>query len=234
MCNKCEKLHSELCQNHTPYKLDNNLKNIFTGICKIENHSNELLYFCKTHNQLCCASCITKIKGNGNGQHTDCNICYIEEIKEDKQNKLKANIKCLEDLSNTIENSIHELNKLFQIINEKKETLKLDIQKIFTKIRNSLNAREDELLLEVDKKFEDLFFNEEIVKLGEKLPKRIKESINQGNIIKNEWNKNKINFLINSCIIIENDIFNIIKINEKIEKCNKIKSKIKINPEENE
>ena len=186
MCIKCEKLHSELCQNHIPYKLDIELKNIFTGICKIENHSNELLYFCKTHNQLCCASCITRIKGKGNGQHTDCDICYIEDIKEDKQNKLKANLKCLEDLSKTIENSIFELNKLFQIINQKKEPLKLDIQKIFTKIRNSLNSREDELLLEVDKKFEDLFFNEEIVKVGAKLPKRIKESINQGNIIKNE------------------------------------------------
>ena len=164
MCIKCEKLHSELCQNHTPYKLDNDSKNIFTGICKIENHSNELLYFCKTHNQLCCASCITRIKGKGNGQHTDCNICYIEEIKEDKQNKLKANIKCLEDLSNTIENSILELNKLFQIINNKKEALKLDIQKIFTKIRNSLNEREDKLFWKLIKNLKIYFSMKKLLK----------------------------------------------------------------------
>ena len=56
---------------------------------------------------------------------------------------------------------------------EKKETLKLNIQKIFTNIRNSLNNREDELLLEVDKKFEDKYFKEELIKDSEKLPNRI-------------------------------------------------------------
>jgi len=175
-----------------------------------------------------------KNKRQRKGQHTDCKICYIEEIKEKKKSKLNANLKCLENLSNTIENSINELNKLFKIINEKKEALKLDIQNIFTKIRNSLNVREDELLLEVDKKYEELFFDEEIVKLGENLPKRIKDSIKQGNLIKNEWNKNKINFLINSCLIIENDICDINKIHEKIEKCNRNKSEIKISPENKE
>ena len=63
MCNKCENVHSELCQNHSPYRLNKDIKNIFTGICFRENHLNKLEYFCKTHNELCCANCITKIKG---------------------------------------------------------------------------------------------------------------------------------------------------------------------------
>ena len=57
-----------------------------------KKHNIELEYFCKTHNQLCCAACITKIEGGGNGQHTNCDICFIKEIKDEKKSKLKNNI----------------------------------------------------------------------------------------------------------------------------------------------
>ena len=72
MCNKCEKIHSGLCQNHNPFNLDKDSKEIFTGYCKIENHQVELDYFCKNHNILCCAKCIIKIESKGKGQHKDC------------------------------------------------------------------------------------------------------------------------------------------------------------------
>ena len=71
------------------YKLDKNLKDIFTGFCKEEGHSDKLEYFCKNHNQLCCSSCIVKIKKKGKGQHTDCDVYIIEDIKADKINDLK-------------------------------------------------------------------------------------------------------------------------------------------------
>ena len=95
MCNKCDDYHSEIFQNHHIYKLDKDISLIFTGFCKEENHLDKLEYFCKNHNILCCASCITKIKKNGKGQHHDCDICLINEIKEEKKNKLKDNIKSL-------------------------------------------------------------------------------------------------------------------------------------------
>ena len=233
MCNKCEKFHSELLQNHHSYNLDKNLNNIFTGFCNEENHQKELNYFCKAHNILCCVCCIAKIKGKGNGQHTDCDICFIEEIKEEKKNKLKENIKSLEDLSKNLDNSINELKSLFEKINENKEELKLKIQKIFTKIRNTLNDREDELLLEVDKQFNELFVNEDIIKETEKLPNKIKSSLEKGKIIEKDWNDNKLNLLINDCINIENNIKDINLINENIKKCNLNKDKkIHFLPEE--
>jgi len=74
---------------------------------------------------------------------------------------LLENIKYLETISITIKQSINELKILFQKINEKKENLKLNIQKIFTKIRNSLNNRKDELLSEVDKTFDELFLRKD-------------------------------------------------------------------------
>ena len=233
MCDKCEKIHSELCQNHIPYNLNKGKANTFTGICKTGNHTYKLEYFCKTHNELCCAACITKIKGNGNGQHTDCDVCYIIEIKEEKKNKLKENIQHLENLSNTIENSINELKKIFEKINEDKENINLNVQKIFTKIRNEINEREDKILLEIEQKYDEIYFKEEFVKESEKLPNKIKESLKQGKLINAEWNENILNSLINDCINIENDINNIKIITQNVEKCSKLNSEIKFTPEEN-
>ena len=151
LCNRCEKPHSELFENHHQFKLDNNISELFTGLCKVENHFENLEFFCKNHNQLCCGLCITTIKGKKYGQHSDCEICFIENIKEEKKNKLNENITILEELSQTLNESINKLKVIFEKINSNKEELKLNIQKIFTKIRNALNDREDELLLEVDK-----------------------------------------------------------------------------------
>ena len=67
-----------------------------------------------------------------------------------KKNKLKENIKALEELSKNFENSINELKLSIIKINDNKESIKKDIQKLFTKIRNEINNREDKLLEEVE------------------------------------------------------------------------------------
>lgn len=85
ICNKCEKYHSILFQNHHLLNLNKEINNIFTGFCKEQNHFNKLDYYCKTHNILCCAACISKIKSKGNGEHTNCEVCNIEDIKEKKK-----------------------------------------------------------------------------------------------------------------------------------------------------
>ena len=198
MCNKCENFHSKLFQNHHFYDINKEIKEIFTGFCKEENHLEKLEFFCKNHNLLCCASCITKIKRKGKGQHTDCNICNIEDIKDEKKNKLRENIEKLENLSINFEQSINQLKIIFENINKNKEELKLKIQKIFTKIRNVLNEREDQLLLEVDKKYDNLFFKEDILKENEKLPNKIKISLERSKALDNEWNDdNQLSKLIN-------------------------------------
>ena len=231
LCNKCEKLHLGWFNNHHLFSTNKEIKDIFTGFCKEENHLAELKYFCKTHNILCCGECITKIKDNENGKHTDCDICLIKDIENDKKNKLKNNIKCLEELSINIQKSVDDLKRIFEKLNEEKEKLKLNIQKIFTKIRNALNNREDELLLEVDKTFNDKYFSEDTIKEGEKLPSSIKLSLEKGKNIK-DWKNNKLNSLINDCLLIENNINDINKINEKIKKYNLIDFHIFFEPTE--
>ena len=120
ICRKCENFHSDLFISHNIYNLDNDSENIFTEFCKEDNHSEKLLYFCKTHNQLCCAKCICKIKGEGNGQHSECEINLLKDIKDIKKNKLNENIKYLEEISKNINSTIKELKTLFGKINENK------------------------------------------------------------------------------------------------------------------
>ena len=237
MCNKCEKIHSGLLKHHFVYSLDQNFTNIFTGTCKVKNHSMKLEYFCKNHNQLCCAACIAKIRCKGNGKHKNCKIFYINKIKKNKKNLLNENIIYLEDLSHTLEESINELKKLFENINENKEKLKLKIQKIFTQIRNTINDSEDQILFQVDKEFDECFFKEDLIKESEKLPNKIKESLDRGKKIgNNEWDdEKKLSSIINDCLNIESDIKNINILKENIKKCNSNKDlEIYFSPEEDE
>ena len=233
MCNKCSNHHLELFEAHNFYKLDKIINEIFTGFCKEKNHLENLKYFCKTHNILCCAACMAKIIVKGVRQHSDCNVCIIEDIKEEKKNKLKENLKYLDSLSNNFQKSIEEIKIIIEKLNENKDKLKEDVQKLFTKIRNELNNREDELLLEIDKQYQNLFSKDNITKDIEKLPNKIKISLDKGKKIDNDWdNENKLSFLINDCLHIENNIQSINIINQNVHQFNNLGiSNIKFYPD---
>ena len=142
----------------------------------------------------------------------DCDVCLIEDIEDEKLDKLNENIECLEDLYNLFLESIDENKKIFEKIKEDKEAMKMNIQKIFTKIRNELNNREEKLLLDVEKEFNEFFLNEDIIKENDKLSNKIKISLEKGKLIDIENKDNqKLNSLINDCLNIEN---NIIKLND--------------------
>ena len=237
MCNNCYNYHSSpLFNNHHPYNV-NEEDEIFTGFCKENNHFNKLEYFCKNHNKLCCATCLCKLNSKGEGQHKDCDVYYLEKIKEEKKNKLKENIKSLEILSNKLNESMELMKKIFENNEKDKENLKSEIQKIFTKIRNTLNNREDELLSEIDYFYNIKYFNKDLIKNGKKLSKQIKSSLEKGNLIDKDkdWSDNNLNSYINDCINIENNINNINIINENINKYNLInKTKKFFFPKENQ
>ena len=234
MCNKCQNFHSSpFFKSHHPYNL-NKEGEIFTGFCKEKNHPMKLEYYCKDHNQLCCAACIAKLNEKGDGQHKDCNVCNIQNVKDEKKNKLKENIKALEELSNSFNNIFKELKENFENVEKNKEELKLKVQKAFTKIRTALNEREDELLADIDTLFGKRYFNEDVIKKGEKLPKKIKVSLDKGKQIDKEWNNDNLASYINDCINIENNIKSINMIKESINnyKTNN-KTKIEFRPDEN-
>lgn len=123
-CNKCLNYHKGLYENHNLYNLEVGIKEIFTGLCNEEKHNDELEYFCKTHNVLCCDACLCKIKEKGNGQHSNCDVCIIENIKDEKIQKLDENIKFLENLSKNFEKSNQELKSIFEKLTKNKDELK--------------------------------------------------------------------------------------------------------------
>jgi tryptophanyl-tRNA synthetase len=111
--------------------------------------------------------------------------------------------------------SINELKNIFEKINEDKEKIKLKIQTIFTNLRNQLNEREDFLLLEVDNKFNECYFSENLIKDSEKLPKSIIKNLEKGKLLLNgmkDKEKNKLNSFVNDCI----NIVKILKIILKV------------------
>jgi len=234
MCKNCKDLHSKLFKYHKEYSLDKDINLIFNGYCKEKNHLDKLEYYCKTHNKLCCSACIAKIKRNDKGQHTDCEVYVIEDIKDSKKGILQKNIKYLEDLSKNIQTSIKELKVLFGKINESKEALKVKIQETFTKIRTQINEREDELLLEVDQLYEETYVSDNVIRDLDNLPNRIKSSLDKGQIISKDWEKeNKLNSLIHGCINIEDNLDYINKVYQIMKKSkNEMKTNIKFFPEE--
>ena len=123
MCNKCEQFHSSLYENHKYFILDKDISNIFTGFCKEKKHNMELSLFCKSHNQLCCLACISKIQTNEFGKHKDCDICLLKDIKNEKLSKLNDNIKNLEELSKNFQVSIAKIKEISEKISQNKEEL---------------------------------------------------------------------------------------------------------------
>ena len=229
LCRNCDKFHSNLLKKHHTFSLDEDIKEIFTGFCKMENHQNELIYYCKDHNELVCAKCITKMKGQGNGQHTDCDICYIGEIGEEKKEKLKDNIINLEKLSELYLTSIEDLKKIFEEIDKNKEDVMKEIHKVFTTIRTKLNEREDELLKQIEIIYEKKIFSQNIeIFKDKKYGDKIKTYIEKGKLVEKDWEKNENkNSLINDCINVEKTIKKINNLNKGIEKYKSKNKKLK-------
>ena len=216
LCSECEVFHSNFCKEHQTYNLDTDYKENFNGYCQENGHFLKLEYFCRTHNILCCAKCITKIKNEKNGKHTDCNLCNIDDIIDEKKCKIKGNIKILKELSNTVNLSIDKLKNIFKSIVKNKEKVKLEIKKSFDKINEELNNRENQLMIEVDNIYDDIFIKEDIVKEMEKLPEKIKLTLELNRDIYSNNNKEDLIYLVNNYISVENYIKEINAMNEKI------------------
>jgi hypothetical protein len=216
MCSKCEQFHSKLLSAHQTMNLDKEDGEIFTGICKEPNHGNKLEFFCKNHNTLCCVSCTSKIGKKGLGLHKDCDVCFLEDIKEEKKEKFKSNTKYLEEISNTLKESIDNLIKTNEKIAKDREDIHLKIEKTFSKIRSKVNNREEEILAEVNGLFDKMYIDEKNLKKWDELPNAIKSSLEKGKKI--ESNDDKLVLFIDECINIENNLKEINKINQIIKK----------------
>ena len=216
MCSKCEQFHSKLLSAHQTMNLDKEDGEIFTGICKEPNHGNKLEFFCKNHNSLCCVSCTSKIGKKGLGLHKDCDVCFLEDIKEEKKEKFKSNTKYLEEISNTLKESIDNLIKTNEKIAKDREDIHLKIEKTFSKIRSKVNNREEEILAEVNGLFDKMYIDEKNLKKWDELPNAIKKKMKKGKKI--ESNDDKLVLFIDECINIENNLKEINKINQIIKK----------------
>jgi len=221
-CEICAGPHSRCDRKHELYSIDTDSKNVnFTGLCKEGNHTNKLDYFCKTHNNLCCAACLCKIKEKGDGQHTECNACHIDEIKDEKKSKLNNNIKIFKNLLKNSKNMLKEIKRIYDKNKPKKDEIKENIKNIFNNFRYLLDKREKELLNELDNSFEKIFFNEEFFKNHKKIPNKIEYNLKKAKAVIEKWEEDEksgnLNNIINDCVNIEKNLEKFLKIKEKID-----------------
>ena len=211
LCDECGECHNNLFENHQIDTLDQKTNEKFIGLCKEKKHNLKLEYYCKTHNELCCGLCICKIKGNGNGQHNDCDICLIDDIKKEKKSKFNDNIKKLENFLKELDESIKNMKVTPEEVEKKNVKLKSKIKDTFEKITNELNNRENILFSEIDKYFDENYcINKKSIEI-----KSLLENINS--IDKGQQDDDKLNELIYNCINIENYLKDMNKIREKID-----------------
>ena len=235
LCNKCKDYHSEYLENHHINNLDNQSQEIFTEFCKEPFHKMKLEYFCKTHNCLCCAACLSKIKKEGNGQHVDCTAYHIDEIKEEKKNNLTDNIQKLESSKDKIQTSVINLKKIYEEIKKDKEQMKQKLTSIFSKLRKLLNERETILLSDMDNVYNKAYFEEGLLNRGEILSVQIENFIEKGKLLNKIWvDDNDLIKRINDCINVENNVRDINEINENINRYNTTKINISVLPSKKE
>ena len=231
-CERCEIFHSEIHNEHEIQSIKKGEKDIFTGLCP-EKYHDKLEYFCRTHNQLCCANCIIKIKDDKNGQHSECETCSLNEIRPEKENQFNKDFNTLEKISNSLDAIINRFDSSKQKIVERKEALKKEIKTSFDKLRAKLNERENELYKEVEGAFNKTYFGDDIIKKSEEFPEDVKNCLESGNSIKERKNKNgELTFEIHYFMEFENKINKLVEKNKKLDKFSSNQTKIFFKKEE--
>ena len=216
MCDKCEQFHSRLFSAHQIINIDNQTDDLFTGYCKEPNHSNKLEFYCKTHDVLCCVACTSKIAKKGYGLHKDCEICFIEDVKEEKLDKIKTNIKYLDEISESLPDAIINLKKIYEKTTKDKDEIIIKINHIFSKIRSTLNNREEEILREVNKLYDNMLCDKKIIEECENIPEKIKLLLASRKRIDSYINNNNLVSFINECSNFEKNVKEITKEHKKI------------------
>ncbi len=113
----------------------------------------------------------------------------------------------MEKISKNLGESINTFNNILDKAIKEKENLKLKVQNTFTKIRNEINNKEDNILLNIDKYYDNLYFINDLIKQGEKLPNKVKNTLEKGKILNDESKDNKnLRLFISRCLDMENII----------------------------
>ena len=224
LCETCSTSHHGVNPNHNLFSVEKDLNLNFTGFCTETNHPNKLKYYCSTHNHLICAACLCKIKEKGDGQHTECNACSIEDIKETKKNNLNDNIKLLKKFSLNMKKMAKDILNIIERVNPIKEKIISNIKNIFNDVRILLDELSQDLLNDVENLYNQNFFSENYLRECNKLPTKIKYNIEKGKNVLDNWKEGekvgKMNSLINDCINIENNVEDLKNIQDKINSLN--------------
>ena len=212
LCNECSKIHSKFLPKHNLIEINKSEPFYFKSNCSYENHKKmPLNYYCENHNTLCCALCLCIKQDDNFGIHNKCKILSINEIENIKKQNLNQNIKLFENLIKTLNEKKEIISNIVKEQEKNKEEIKKKIETFFTKMRNIINEREDELNNLVDEKFNKDNFSDDELNNFKNLSKKSNYLLEIGKELSQKWDKNKNIEMLQKCINIE-------KMNEKLDK----------------
>ena len=159
-CEECEKsVHNNMFSHHTKY-VTRDFLHASPVPQKPEEcpaHSSELNLFCPTHYVLCCSKCNL----GKDGAHKGCPVVPFDEEDSLKavHNNLEADTAALREKAEIMVGpTVAALSKKQDEVEENVAAVRAEIEALFNKIRDALNAREKALLREVEGISEGLIY----------------------------------------------------------------------------
>ena len=108
-------------------------------------HSKELSYYCRTDNILVCADCFVE-------NHQGHDFHHANEVGDEEKEKFRNGyFEMLEKERQAYLLAVDEVSHVTNTLKQRGEQTKKSIQIHFQSLRNSLERREDELVLETQK-----------------------------------------------------------------------------------
>lgn len=156
-CSACAAVHHDLLPRHAKFEQqrdEEKRRPIFTGKCPVLNHyKSPLVYFCHTHNVLCCAEC-----KNPGEAHCKCKVDQLKNIDIDALKRafladlkaLGAEIQSIDSKKETISTSIAELYKKREEFEASIEEIRAAINTSFNRLRTAITDREAALMEQLE------------------------------------------------------------------------------------
>lgn len=162
-CPECAAVHRDILPRHAKYERVKTSEEdggvggggpIFTGKCAVQNHyKSPLVYFCHTHNVLCCAEC-----RNPGEAHCSCKVDQLKNLDVAAMRQalpadlaaLAAEIQTIGAKEDTVAANLAEFEKRRDEFERDIEVVRTAINTAFNKLREALDSRETELMTQLE------------------------------------------------------------------------------------
>lgn len=213
-CSACAAVHHDLLPRHAKYEQKRDEKKsgpIFTGKCPVPSHyRSPLVYFCHSHNVLCCAEC-----KNPGEAHCDCKVDQIRNLDIDALKKafladlkaLSAEIQSIDGKKDAIFTNIAELQKKREEFEKSIGEIRAAIDASFNRLRKAITDRETALLTQLEEVQEKESDAIDMLALStENLRIEAEQALEAGNQAAENWDNERLGEMVKAVSDVRREI----------------------------